>query len=412
MDDVERQKMKRLIKMLNSCRGSSTSMITLIIAPGTQLSQVNSMINDEKGKSSNVKCRVNRQSILSALESITQRLKLYSRCPENGLIIYCGENGDSSSTIALHKKITIDIVPPRAINTHNYNCGYEFDTSVLISTLSDDVVYGFIVIDGSGVLFARLDGNNKEILPNGFTVDLPKKHGCGGQSALRFSRLRVEKRHNYLTKARDEAVRCFITNDMPNVKGIILAGLADLKNELRELLDPRLQEKVVAVVDVAYGGSNGLNQAILLSLDKMKGIKLYEEIGVINTFFEHMQRDTGKYIYGLKSVHGKLKDSIIKTLILWDEFPAKHPDMPDVDYIDWLLDNYRDFGVELKLVTDKSSEGEQFIKGFSGIGAILHYPDTVVEEDDGDHPAGHNPDGHHDDLDDNDIGDIDLDDYM
>jgi peptide chain release factor subunit 1 len=33
-----------------------------------------------------------------------------------------------------------------------------------------------------------------------FGVDLPKKHGRGGQSALRFARLRLEKRHNYVRK--------------------------------------------------------------------------------------------------------------------------------------------------------------------------------------------------------------------
>lgn len=33
-----------------------------------------------------------------------------------------------------------------------------------------------------------------------FLVDLPKKHGRGGQSALRFARLRMEKRHNYVRK--------------------------------------------------------------------------------------------------------------------------------------------------------------------------------------------------------------------
>ena len=35
-----------------------------------------------------------------------------------------------------------------------------------------------------------------------FTVELPKKHGRGGQSALRFARLRMEKRHNYVRKVR------------------------------------------------------------------------------------------------------------------------------------------------------------------------------------------------------------------
>ena len=37
-----------------------------------------------------------------------------------------------------------------------------------------------------------------------FQVDLPKKHGRGGQSALRFARLRMEKRHNYVRKVRSQ----------------------------------------------------------------------------------------------------------------------------------------------------------------------------------------------------------------
>lgn len=46
-----------------------------------------------------------------------------------------------------------------------------------------------------------LQGNNREILHK-FSVDLPKKHGRGGQSAVRFARLRMEKRHNYVRKVR------------------------------------------------------------------------------------------------------------------------------------------------------------------------------------------------------------------
>ena len=54
-------------------------------------------------------------------------------------------------------------------------------------------------MDGNGSLFGTLSGNTREVLHK-FTVDLPKKHGRGGQSALRFARLRMEKRHNYVRK--------------------------------------------------------------------------------------------------------------------------------------------------------------------------------------------------------------------
>ena len=59
--------------------------------------------------------------------------------------------------------------------------------------------YGFIVMDGNGTLYGTLAGNTREILYR-FTVELPKKHGRGGQSAARFGRLRMEKRRNYVRK--------------------------------------------------------------------------------------------------------------------------------------------------------------------------------------------------------------------
>ena len=89
-----------------------------------------------------------------------------------------------------------------------------------------------------------------------FTVDLPKKHGRGGQSALRFARLRMEKRHNYVRKVAETAVQLFISNDKPNISGMILAGSADFKTELSQsdMFDPRLQGKIIKLVDVSYGG--------------------------------------------------------------------------------------------------------------------------------------------------------------
>lgn len=59
--------------------------------------------------------------------------------------------------------------------------------------------YGFVVMDGNGSLFGTVSGNTREVLGK-FSVELPKKHGRGGQSALRFARLRMEKRHNYVRK--------------------------------------------------------------------------------------------------------------------------------------------------------------------------------------------------------------------
>lgn len=35
--------------------------------------------------------------------------------------------------------------------------------------------------------------------------------------------------------------------------------------------------------------------------------------------------------------------------------------------------NYKKFGVNIEFITDKSSDGYQFVKGFGGIGGFLRY---------------------------------------
>lgn len=142
-----------------------------------------------------------------------------------------------------------------------YLCDNKFHTEALSELLESDSRFGFIVMDGNGTLFGTLAGNTREVIHK-FTVDLPKKHGRGGQSALRFSRLRDEKRHNYVRKVAELAVQHFITSDKVNVTGLVLAGSADFKTELSQsdMFDPRLANKVIKVVDVSYGGENGFNQ--------------------------------------------------------------------------------------------------------------------------------------------------------
>ena len=121
----------------------------------------------------------------------TLSLQLYSKVPPNGLVVYCGTIMTDDGK---EKKVNIDFEPFKPINTSLYLCDNKFHTEALNELLEADNRYGFIIMDGNGSLFGALSGNTREILHK-FTVDLPKKHGRGGQSALRFARLRLERRH-------------------------------------------------------------------------------------------------------------------------------------------------------------------------------------------------------------------------
>jgi peptide chain release factor subunit 1 len=421
--NVEMWKIKRLIKSLEAARGNGTSMISLIIPPKDQISRVAKMLADEFGTASNIKSRVNRLSVLGAITSVQQRLKLYSKVPTNGLVIYCGtivtEEGKE-------KKVNIDFEPFKPINTSLYLCDNKFHTEALSALLADDNKFGFIIMDGNGALFGTLCGNTRDILHK-FTVDLPKKHGRGGQSAVRFSRLREEKRHNYIRKVAEISVQLFITQDRPNVEGLIVAGSADFKAQLSQsdMMDQRLKARILKVVDVSYGGENGFNQAIELSAEVLSNVKFIQEKKLIGRYFDEISQDTGKYCFGVTDTLQALEMGAVETLIVWenidmnrftlknhakDEEVVLHLNseqekdktnftdketgvelelMDRISILEWFANNYKVYGTTLEIVTDRSQEGSQFCKGFGGIGGILRYrvdfQSMEYDEDDDDY---------------------------
>ncbi|KAL1209205.1 Eukaryotic peptide chain release factor subunit 1-1 [Cardamine amara subsp. amara] len=110
-------KIKKLIKSLEAARGNGTSMISLIIPPRDQISCVTKMLVDEYGTASNIKSRVNRQSVLSAITSAQQRLKLHNKVPPNGLVLYTGTIVNEEGK---EKKVTYDFEPFRPIKNSLY----------------------------------------------------------------------------------------------------------------------------------------------------------------------------------------------------------------------------------------------------------------------------------------------------
>ncbi|KAJ1914747.1 translation termination factor eRF1 [Mycoemilia scoparia] len=405
-ENVELWKMKKLIKSFEAARGNGTSMISLVLPPKSQLPQTNKMLADEYGTASNIKSRVNRLSVLSAITSAQQRLKLYTKTPKNGLVVYCGTVITDEGK---EKKVNIDFEPFKPINTSLYMCDNKFHVEALSELLESDSKFGFIVMDGSGTLFGTLSGNTREVIHK-FTVELPKKHGRGGQSALRFSRLREEKRHNYVRKVAETAVQMFITQDKCNVSGLVLAGSADFKTDLAksDMFDGRLAAKVIKTVDVSYGGENGFNQAIELSKEVLSNVKFVQEKQLINGFFDEVSRDTGKVVYGVDETLKALDMGAVETIVAFEQLdtnrytfkgsdgseiirflnpiqeankdnfkdPATDQNMDIIEkmpLLEWLAEEYKKFGAALEFVTDRSPEGSQFVKGFGGFGGLLRY---------------------------------------
>jgi peptide chain release factor subunit 1 len=80
-----------------------------------QISRASAMLTQEYGTASNIKSRVNRLSVLAAITSTQQRLKLYNRVPPNGLVLFVGTILTDEGK---EKKVSFDFEPHKPINTY------------------------------------------------------------------------------------------------------------------------------------------------------------------------------------------------------------------------------------------------------------------------------------------------------
>ena len=231
-------------------------------------------------------------------------------------------------------------------------------------------------------------------------VSLPKKHGRGGQSALRFARLRLEARHNYITKVNELCTKYFIDDNTnkTNVIGLLIAGSGDLKTHLHKVLDPRIKTVVLDLVDVAYGMNQGLQSCLEISSNLMKDVSLVKQKKMMSKFFEEIGLDSGKICYGVNDTLEALKSGAVQQLIIWEDLAIQRCTLLNTatgeerivhginvvadagweikesdTLLNWLVENFNQFGCDLELVQDVSAEGSQFCKGFGGIGGILRY---------------------------------------
>jgi len=207
------------------------------------------------------------------------------------------------------------------------------------------------------------------------------------------------------------AIKYFIdpNTSLLNVNGIVLAGSAEFKDHLNDpkVLDMRILSKVIAIVDVAYGFKQGLQQAVELTVDDLKGVSLMNQKKLMAKFFSEISQDTGRYCFGIRDCLYSCEAGAVEILIVYENleterFVVSTPEGDKVLYlnaeqsekqenfkdaktgqdyevlersllVEWLAENYKKFGCSLQFVTDRSQEGMQFVKGFGGIGALLRY---------------------------------------
>ncbi len=317
-DSVKIYKIRKTLEELSKKSGRGTELITVYIPKGKQLHEIINSLQQEQGTADNIKSDLTRSHVVDSLGKVVQRLKLYKKTPERGLVMFCGalppeEGGPLGSEVV--KVWEID--PPKDLNQYLYRCDDHFHVDILKDMLKDDNLIGFLAIDAKDAGWGLLHGDKIEVLSQTGS-GVAGKHRQGGQSAKRFQKLREMELSYFYNRVAQTTREYFI--DIYPVKGLIISGPGPTKEDFinGNYLEYRLQNNIINTIDASYSGAEGIREAFTRSADILSSFRMVEEKKMIEDLFREINTNTGKGSYGLQEVIEYLKNNVVQTLLITD----------------------------------------------------------------------------------------------
>lgn len=389
-------KLKRLVKKLDSIKGRGTELITVYCPEDYDLNEIVSQLREEEAEAGNIKSKRTRKNVQSALSKMIEHLKEFSRTPDNGLAIFCGNVSEREGKT----KIKLwDIEPFEPIQIKLYRCGKRFRLGPLKEMLEEGEEYGLLVIDTSGADMGVLKG--KTVVPKQHISSMvPGKSKPGGQSAQRYERVREGILDNYLQKVGDIANKIF---DVEELKGIIVGGPGPIKEGFvkDDYLSKKIKDNILAVKSTSYTGEQGFQELLEKSKDLLRETEMQEERELVKELFERLRED-GKVAYGIDHVMKSIELGAAEKILISEDYDVEYveyecdcgekgseilgkdeemectecerePEITkEVDIVDYLEKQVKNVGGEVEIISTDTSEGEQFYK-LGGVAALLRF---------------------------------------
>lgn len=390
-------KLRKLLKHLRSIRGRHTELVTVYVPSGYSINEIINQLKQEQGTADNIKSKQVRKNVTTALEKITRHLQLYKRTPENGLAIFCGNVSEKEGVPDIELKA---IEPPEPIKVKLYWCDQIFRLEPLEELIKEKEVYGLICMDKSEADIAVLRGKKIQPVTHMESI-VPGKTRAGGQSAMRFSRVREGLKNDWFKQV-GEIVNKTFGGGEKEVRGIILSGPGPIKEEFLkgDYVQTDIKKKIIGIVDTSYTGEFGLHETVERGKDMIKESEIIKEKKIVQDFLSELQKG-GLVVYGMKETLRALRSGAVSTLLLSEDLEREEITyecacgegrttvkkgetitckkcgqrvkvIDRKELIDVLEEECEKFGTKLELISDDTREGKQF-KQLGGIGGMLRY---------------------------------------
>jgi peptide chain release factor subunit 1 len=297
------------------------------VPPKKALHEVINVLREEQGTADNIKSDLTRTHVVDALSRVIQRLKLYKKPPEKGLVVFCGalppEGGGpiGSEVIKMY-----ELEPPKELQTFLYRCDDHFHVDLLKDMLKDTNMIGFLAIDAKDAGWGLLHGDKLEVLSE-TSSGVAGKHRQGGQSARRFERLREMELNEYYRRVAHTTKEYFI--DIYPIKGLVISGPGPTKENFirEEYLEYRLQNMIIATLDTSYAGSEGVREAFARAQEVLSDYRMVEEKKFVDKLFEEINLSKGLAVYGLNDILDLLKRNVVSLVLITDDTNLRKVDI-------------------------------------------------------------------------------------
>ncbi|WP_440060311.1 peptide chain release factor aRF-1 [Thermogladius sp. 4427co] len=352
--------MREIIKELKKWKAPATVLLSLYIPPGRPVSDVVNLLRQELSISDNIKLKRTKNAVQRALAAAIDRVSRFSKIPDNGLVLFAGENVDTGDFIS------IMLIPPEEVRVFFYRTDKYFHTEFLEEMVYEHNIIGLVIVERDAATIGMLKGN-RMIVVEELEEYIPGKHEKGGQSQRRYDRIIEQMVEDFYKKVGEHVNKTFLPLlEQGKLKAILIGGPAYSKYDFLQgdYIDYRLKKIVLnQLVDVAYQGEAGLREMVMKAQDILKEQEYVEGLQVIEEFKLHLAKDDGMIVYGEDEVLNALEQGAVKTLIVSEE-------RGDVEK--W-LDKAKNYGAKVIVVNNEMPEGEWFLKTFNGIGGILRF---------------------------------------
>lgn len=357
---MEKFHLRKFVKELEKHRGRHTELVSVYVPAGYDLNLINKHLSDEQGTASNIKSKQTRENVIGALEKMLQHLKLFKQTPPNGLAIFSGNVSEKEGQTNIK---VWSIQPPVPLNFRTYRCDKTFVLDPLREMMESKEVYGLVVLDRRDAMLALLKG--KTIIPIRKThSEVPGKMKAGGQSALRFARLREGATKEHYKKIAEYMKEEFLK--LEGLKGIIIGGPGVTINDFigHDYLTGELKKKIIGTKDLSYTEEFGLQELLEKSEDILAAEEVSQEKQIVSKFLTLLATKPGMVSYGKAQVMEVLKMGVVDILLLSESL--------DDSEIEEFEKEAEKVGSSVRIISEETREGVQ-LRDLGKVAAILRY---------------------------------------